>query len=204
MRPKARVFMQENIVFEKYKNRKRLNGKAIFSKEMFAPKQRLTFFDFNYKDKYKQFLCETLYLNKEVLNHILAGLIVGFGPNNIKEICRSVKKILKELKRKYIFIEAGNKTFIQCISYHTGQYCRTYSDAFIILKNIMLDMDSIVIFSELSKCKTKINKDALMRDIIKLGDSEKGPVPDLIFIDYAKFYHKLDSDLRPYLRCIGQ
>jgi hypothetical protein len=195
--------MKENISFNKYKNSAKLKSKKVFPKEMYDPKQQLTFFDFNYADKYKQFLCETFYLNKEVLNHTMAGVIIGFGPDNIKKIGCSVKNILNELKRKYIFIEAGGKTFIQCVKYHTGKYCVTNSDALSILENIMLNTDTVVVFNEFSKCKIRGDKESLMRCIIKIGDRKENPVPDLIFIDYAVFYHKSKSLLSPYIRCIG-
>ncbi len=194
--------MKENILFTKCKNSAKLKSKIVFPKEIYDTKQQLTFFDFNYADKYKQFLCETFYLNKEVFNHTMAGVIIGFGPDNIKKISSSVKKILNELKRKYIFIEAGGKTFIQCVKYHTGKYCATNSDALSILKNIMLNTNTVVVFNEFSKCKTKGDKKSLMRCIIKIGDRKENPVPDLIFIDYAKFYYESKSLLLPYIRCI--
>jgi len=193
--------MKENIPFEKYKAREKQLKKPNFSGEMYRPK--LDVFDFNYENKYKQFLCETFFLSKEVFSHPIAGYIIGFGPENIKTIADEVKLVLSELKRKHLFIEAGGKTFIQCVRCHTGKDCVTYSDAFSILDDILLDTESVIVFSEFSKCKIRGDKASLVRSIIKRMENKKSAASNLIFIDYARFYQESINLLGPYLRYMG-
>ena len=193
--------MKDNILFDKErKNSAKQIAKTSFLQKMHSPK--LDLFDFNYENKYKQFLCETFYLNN--ITPPLAGFIVGFGPDDIKKINDEVKTILNELKRKYLFIEADGKSFIQCIRCHTGKHCTTFSDVYSILNDIFLNTDSVVIFSEFSRCKISGDKASFMRSIIKKMEQRKKIASDLVFIDYAAFYHEAKELLVPYIRCMGK
>ena len=123
--------MKDNIVFDKQrKNGAKKIAQTNCLQRLCSPK--LDLFDFNYENKYKQFLCETFYLNNNTPP--LAGFMVGFGPGNIKKIADEVKTILNELKRKHMFVEVGEKTFIECIRCYTSKHCATYSDAYSILE----------------------------------------------------------------------
>jgi hypothetical protein len=193
--------MKKNISFKKHKYDFRGSIKNDVSSRIMTLKGKLDLFDFNYEDRYKQFLCQIFHINKELSNPII-GAILCFGSDNIRKMAYSVRIILDELKRKYIFIEFDGKTFIQSVSYHTGKKCVTNYESICALREILLNTDSVVVLIEFSKCKIKGDKSSLLRSIIKIKDDENISASDLIFIDYAKYFRKMKGILSPYLSCI--
>ena len=189
--------MKKNIIFSKCKARAERVIVPVpgFLTDIYYP--RLKLFGFSHDNKYKQFLCETFYLNNAYPP--IAGLIIGFKPESIKKNAAEVKTILNELQRNYLFFEADDKTFIQCVKFHTGKSCVTSSDAMSVIEDILGNTDSVLVFTGFSRCKMAGDKASLMRSIIKKMEHEKN-TSNIIVIDNVEFYQKSKDVLDPYIR----
>ena len=199
--------MSQNISFENCR-RKLLAGQFTdkIMQDARIQKELHNIYNFNSINQYKLFLSALFYKNHKIKegHNPNAGFLVGFNPDIVEYIVHQIESALKSIGRKYIVIEANEKTFIECINPLVNKNHNTSHDAFLSLKEILLNSDKVVVFKEFSKCKWKTNKGSMVRGIIKILDDAhiKGirPISDLLFVDYASFLEKNWDYVSTYIK----
>jgi hypothetical protein len=141
--------------------------------------------------------------------NLRTGFLVGFDSGHITEISEGVQSVLDSIGREYVIVEANGKSFTDCVKSFTRRDYHVIHDAFIDLKEMLLNSNKAVIFKEFSKSKirTRGKKCSIARSIIKILDdahlSDIRPLSDLIFIDYADFLQHCWHSIGTYLKIMS-
>ncbi len=76
-------------------------------------------------------------------------------------------------------------------------------DAWNMFKEIQLNLDKVIVISNLSQSKVPSSKSSQARSLIKINDDAHfeaiKPKSDLVFVDYASFLQRSWSELGPYI-----
>jgi hypothetical protein len=160
-------------------------------------------------NSYKLFLASLFYQNHEIMKgrNLTTGFLVGFDSDHIAGISKEVQSALDGIGREYIIVEANGKSFADCVKSFTRRDCHT--NAFVDLKEILLNSSKVVVFKEFSKSKIRTTgeKCSTVRRIIKILDdahlSNIIPLSDLIFIDYADFLQHCWPNICTYIKIMS-
>jgi hypothetical protein len=196
-------FFKRQLIADKLTNR--MMRDARIQKELHD------IYNFKSTNRYKLFLAALFYENHKIMrgHSLRTGFLVGFDSDHITEIYRQVQSSLDSIGREYIIVEANGKSFVDCVKSFTRRDYHIIHDAFVDLKEILLDSNKVVVFKEFSKSKirTRGKKCSTTRSIIKiLHDahlSDTMPLSDLIFIDYADFLQHCWHSISPYLKIMS-
>jgi hypothetical protein len=199
--------MSENISFESFRQKSFIDKLlAKTSKDIKLQERLHEIYNLNSVNNYKLFLCSLFYENHEILQgkNPRGGFLIGFDSDRINGLISEVINTLKSLGREYILIDANGKTFHQSIQHISGRKKDPLYNPFKDLKEILLNSNKVVIFKEISKCKSRINKLTLVRSIVKTIDDshceDRKPLSDILFVDYADCLQKSWKHISSYVK----
>lgn len=134
-----------------------------------------------------------------------AAYYICFSQDQILSKEASVTQALEKIGRKYIVLNASNKTFRQLGEFIIDNKCPTQEAAYKAIENLLLYTDYVLVITELSKLKSK-QKALVLRSLVKIIDDAHFdkiyPSADLVLIDYADFIQKSWNCVGTYLKLI--
>ena len=204
--------MSNTISFESFKRQliaDKLTNRMM--RDARIQKELHDIYNFKSINRYKLFLASLFYENHKIMkgHSLRTGFLIGFDSDHIAGISDEVQSALDSIGREYIIVKANGKSFADCVKSFTRRDYHTIYDAFIDLKEILLNSSKVIVFKEFSKSKiqTRGKKCSTARSIIKiLVDAHLSdiiPLSDLIFIDYAAFLQYCWYSLGTYIKIMS-